>query len=84
MRAGCELIKVDPRNTTQACSGCGAIVPKALSDRWHECQHCGLSLDRDHNAALNVLRRAVVGPWALNAAGCGERAPGNIRDGVHP
>lgn len=77
-RAGCELIKVDPMNTTQACSGCGAIVPKTLADRWHECPHCGLSLDRDHNAALNVLRRAVVGPWALNVAGCGERAPGNL------
>ena len=77
-RAGCELIKVDPRNTTQACSGCGTIVPKALADRWHDCQHCGLSLDRDHNAARNVLRRAVVGPWALNVAGCGERAPENL------
>jgi putative transposase len=56
--AGRQLIEIDPRNTTQACSGCGVIVPKTLSDRWHDCPECGLSLDRDHNAALNILGRS--------------------------
>lgn len=57
-KAGRELIAVDPKNTTQACSGCGVIVPKKLSDRWHNCPECGLSLDRDHNAALFILARS--------------------------
>lgn len=57
-KAGKSLIEVDPRNTTQACSGCGVIVPKGLKDRWHECPDCGLSLDRDENAARNILARS--------------------------
>jgi putative transposase len=63
--AGKWLVPVNPNYTTQACSGCGTIVPKGLSSRVHSCV-CGLVLDRDHNAALNVLalgRSAVaVGP----------------------
>ena len=47
--------RIDPRGTTQMCSGCGEIVLKDLSIRIHDCPHCGLKLDRDHNAALNVL-----------------------------
>ncbi len=54
-RAGRECVLVDPRNTTQMCSGCSEIVPKDLSVRIHDCPHCGLILDRDHNAALNIL-----------------------------
>jgi putative transposase len=60
--AGRKLIEVDPRNTSQACSGCGTIVPKDLSVRMHNCPHCGLSLDRDHNAAINILNRGVMRP----------------------
>lgn len=60
--AGRELIAVDPRYTSQACSGCGVIVPKKLGTRWHDCQSCGTSLDRDHNASINILHRAVVRP----------------------
>ena len=52
-------VKVDPRNTTQMCSGCGQIVPKGLAVRVHDCPHCGLVLDRDHNAALNTLARGL-------------------------
>ena len=60
-KAGRVVAAVDPKNTTQICSGCGVIVPKTLSDRWHDCPECGLSLDRDHNAALNILARR--GAW---------------------
>ena len=60
-RAGGTVIKVDPRNTSQMCSGCGSIVPKSLSQLRHVCA-CGVDLDRDHNAALNVLHRGVVTP----------------------
>lgn len=53
--AGRTLIKVDPRGTSQRCI-CGACVPKILSQRWHECQVCGLSVGRDHASALEILR----------------------------
>ena len=56
--AGVQVVRVDPRNTSQLCSGCGELVPKALSVRVHECASCGLTMDRDVNAALNILYRA--------------------------
>ncbi|MFH1648664.1 MAG: transposase [Patescibacteria group bacterium] len=52
--AGRTVIFVNPRNTSQMCSQCGEIVKKDLSVRVHVCD-CGLTLDRDHNAALNIL-----------------------------
>ncbi len=55
--AGGSVVKVPPKDTSQACSGCGRIVQKDLSERWHSCPHCGAELDRDHNAALNILHR---------------------------
>jgi putative transposase len=53
--AGGTVVKVAPHGTSQACSGCGCIVEKDLSVRWHSCPHCGTELDRDHNAAKNIL-----------------------------
>lgn len=53
--AGRKCIQVNPRNTSQMCSGCGEIVEKSLSVRLHDCPGCGLVLDRDHNAAINIL-----------------------------
>jgi putative transposase len=58
-RAGLLAIAVNPNGTSQDCSNCGHKVKKELSDRWHYCHHCGCSLDRDHNAAINVKYRAV-------------------------
>ena len=55
-RAGSVVILVDPRNTSKMCSRCGILVEKTLSDRVHSCPHCGLSVDRDWNAAINILR----------------------------
>ena len=57
--AGQLVIAVNPYNTTQNCSGCGVKVPKTLADRLHDCEHCGLKLDRDHNAAINIKNLAV-------------------------
>jgi putative transposase len=54
--AGKTVVAVPPAYTSQACSGCGVIVQKALSVRWHTCPECGTSLHRDHNAALNILQ----------------------------
>ena len=50
-------VKVAPQQTSQVCSGCGVLVPKDLSVRWHSCPTCGTELDRDENAARNILRR---------------------------
>lgn len=52
--AGRTLIKVNPRNTSQLCSGCGEWVEKILADRVHVCTKCGLVMDRDENAARNI------------------------------
>jgi len=53
--AGREVLTVNPRFTSQACSGCGTVRKKTLEERWHSCE-CGCELDRDHNAAINILR----------------------------
>lgn len=49
---------INPRNTSQNCSSCGNSVKKDLSVRVHSCPFCGLVLDRDHNAAINILGRS--------------------------
>ncbi len=49
------VVEVDPRGTSQNCSGCGRFVAKDLSVRVHDCPFCGLVLDRDVNAAINIL-----------------------------
>ncbi len=54
--AGSRVILVNPRNTSQMCSRCGMIVKKTLSDRVHTCPQCGLMMDRDQNAAINIMR----------------------------
>ncbi len=54
--AGKRVQAVHPAYTSQTCSGCGVIVAKGLSVRWHQCPDCGTSLHRDHNAAVNILR----------------------------
>ena len=69
-RAGAEVVAVNPRGTSQECSGCGVVVAKTLADRWHTCPDCGLSLHRDENAARNVLARALqarTGPAGLKS-----------------
>jgi putative transposase len=69
VEAGRGFIQVNPRGTTQACSGCGQIIAKDLSVRIHKCSHCGLVLSRDHNAAINILARglASLGNQSLEA-----------------
>ncbi|MYB96740.1 transposase [Candidatus Poribacteria bacterium] len=53
--------QVDPKNTSQTCSCCGQKSPEklSLSVKTFSCQSCGLSMDRDHNAAINILLRAA-------------------------
>ena len=54
--AGSMVVLVNPANTSKMCSRCGLLVEKALADRVHKCDSCGLIMDRDHNAAINILR----------------------------
>ncbi|GER89882.1 transposase [Dictyobacter vulcani] len=53
------VIRVAPHFTSQNCSGCGTHVKKSLSVRTHICPSCGLIMDRDHNAAVNILNKAL-------------------------
>src|SRR5256886_1584079 len=55
------IIAVAPQYTSQDCSGCGERVKKTLSTRTHVCPSCGLVLDRDENAAVNILAKALEG-----------------------
>ncbi|MBI4399946.1 IS200/IS605 family element transposase accessory protein TnpB, partial [Candidatus Micrarchaeota archaeon] len=61
LSAGSRVICVDPKNTSQICSNCGKEVRKDLSVRVHECPYCGLTMHRDVNAAINILKRATAG-----------------------
>jgi putative transposase len=54
-----RLVAVEPAYTSHDCSACGFRVRKKLSERVHACPNCGLVLDRDHNAALNLIQTAV-------------------------
>ncbi len=65
-------IAVNPQYTSQECSSCGEVVKKSLSTRTHVCS-CGCVLDRDHNAAINILSRGLgtvghIGTFALDAS----------------
>jgi len=53
--AGRLCVQVDPRNTSKRCSRCNTLVDKDLSVRVHNCPKCGLVMDRDENAAINIL-----------------------------
>ncbi len=73
---GRVTVAVNPAYTSQNCSNCGEIVKKSLSTRTHICK-CGCKLDRDHNAAINILNRAdcTVGhteTLVLDQNACGE------------
>ncbi|HEY9800062.1 MAG TPA: transposase, partial [Leptolyngbyaceae cyanobacterium] len=75
MKFGKLTIAVNPSLTSQECSCCGVVVKKSLSTRTHVCE-CGFVLDRDWNAAINILKTALgttghVGTWIYdpNASG---------------
>jgi putative transposase len=74
--AGLRVVVVNPAGTSQVCSGCGRSVPKTLSDRWHTCPYedCGLSLQRDHNSARELLNRAGL----ARAVACAPAAESHV------
>ena len=70
LRCGVDFVKVSPHNTTVDCSSCQARVPKTLSVRLHSCHKCGIELDRDENAAINILNKGL-NAVGLTVSACG-------------
>ncbi len=75
--AGVEVAGVAPRHTTQTCSNCGCLPEEKLTlrERVYNCLHCGFSMDRDWNAAINIKNRAFplmarTEPLGVNQEGC--------------
>jgi len=54
--AGGKVVKVNPKSTSQVCSNCLNVVPKTLKERWHDCDQCNLSIDRDTNSAILIKK----------------------------
>ncbi|MEQ8542058.1 MAG: transposase [Coleofasciculus sp. D1-CHI-01] len=78
VKCGKITIAVNPAYSSQECSSCGTVVKKSLSTRTHICR-CGCILDRDWNAAINILKIALstaghVGTWILNPNASGDLA----------
>jgi putative transposase len=71
VKCGVRVVRVSPYSTSQDCSNCGAKVPKTLSIRLHECHKCGLQMDRDENAARNILDRALNEVGLILSSQCG-------------
>ena len=67
--AGIKVIKVDARNTSKECSNCGNVMDMPLSHRTYICNKCGMQMDRDINAAINILTKATLGQRESNAQG---------------
>jgi len=67
--AGCLVEKVFPHYTSINCSVCGEPVPKTLAQRIHRCPFCKTVMDRDHNAAQNILLKSTAGTAGINAWG---------------
>jgi putative transposase len=76
--AGRSVVAVDPAYTSQACSGCGVLVTKGLSVRWHICPECGTSLHRDENAARNIQWRGQRLRGVPAVAGALNREPAGL------
>ena len=83
VKFGKATVAVNPALTSQNCSNCGAIVKKSLSMRTHVCG-CGFVLDRDSNAAINILKLALstvghTGTWILDRNTAGDSTSTQVR-----
>lgn len=67
--AGCQLVRVDPKYTSQTCPQCDSHVSKSLSDRIHNCPHCSYTAPRDIAAAQVILNRGMARTGPLQLAG---------------
>ena len=73
--AGSKIVFVDPAGTTKTCHRCGHVQDMPLEERIYNCPDCGLAMDRDLNAAKNILARATSGYDGSNAPGDGTDVP---------
>ena len=71
--AGCEVVFVDPKDTTKMCCVCGNKMDMPLAVRDYDCEKCSNRMDRDKNAAYNILQRATAGAAGSNACGDEEK-----------
>jgi putative transposase len=76
--AGRRVVAVPPAYTSQICSGCGVMVQKGLSVRWHSRPKCGTSLHRDHNAARNIERAGLALRGGVAVAASENRASAGL------
>jgi putative transposase len=87
VKFGRITVAVNPGYTSQECSNCGAIVKKSLSTRTHVCE-CGFILDRDWNAAINILKTALstvghTGTWILDPNASGDSTATHVGEILH-
>lgn len=81
-------VAVNPQHTSQECSSCGEIVKKTLSTRTHVCK-CGCVMDRDENAARNILSRGLgtvghIGTSTLDVGNsCGDETSTLVGENLH-
>ena len=66
-KAGKRVVQVNPAGTSQHCAMCLSRVPKSLADRWHDCPHCDVSMQRDHNSGL-LIKKVGLGVASLKNA----------------
>ena len=79
MEAGRQIVLVNPAYTSKTCSSCGELFPNvSLADRWIECA-CGHAIDRDVNAAMNILALARTLALAISAGGASVLRVGHTR-----
>ncbi|QFU82393.1 RNA-guided endonuclease InsQ/TnpB family protein [Natronorubrum aibiense] len=74
---GCHVVEVEPSGTTKECASCGVETEKPLWVREHSCPSCGLELDRDWNAALNVKSRGLSKLGVVHSEGTSSELHGN-------
>ncbi|ASI13906.1 IS200/IS605 family transposase OrfB [Candidatus Mancarchaeum acidiphilum] len=79
--AGCVAMKVNPQYTSMTCSKCGNVQSMSISQRIFVCEKCGMSMDRDVNAAQNILKRALDSISPTTEGHSGSQA---CRDDIRP
>jgi len=80
--AGCEVVFVNPTDTTRMCCKCGSKKDMPLEIRLYHCEACGNAMDRDLNAAHNILMRATAGTAGSKACGDGIAIPSLKQDAL--
>jgi putative transposase len=68
--AGGKVVKVNPKNTSQVCSNCLNVVRKTLKERWHDCDKCNLSIDRDTNSAILIKKLGLDVSLSIKRSTC--------------